>query len=60
MHVDNTPYISGASLEKIITSLNNRSEKIFMWFNKYYMKVYQLLSHGENINANITNTVDKK
>ena len=52
---DNTPYVTGDSLEGVINSLENVSIKLFKWFADNQMKAnkdkcHHLISGSENGN----------
>ena len=59
---DNTPYVTGDSLESVINSLENVSIKLFKWFADNQMKAnkdkcHHLISGSENISINVDGNI---
>ena len=55
---DNTPYVSGRSIEEVVTSLEEVSEVIFQWFrdNQFQgnaSKCHVLLSTDKQVHVNV-------
>ena len=62
---DNTPYVTGDSIESVINSLENVSIKLFKWFADNRMKAnkdkcHLLRSGSENITINVDGNIIAK
>ena len=59
---DNTPYVTGDSIEDVINSLENVSTTLFKWFADNQMKsnkekCHLLISCSENITINVNGNI---
>ena len=55
---DNTPYLRGKNVEKVLNSLENVSSNLFQWFTKNVYKgnarkCHLLISSDKNVHVNI-------